>query len=255
MESALVNNDSYQIPFIQRQFHHSLMFLQCEKKDKAIKEIWINHERGYQRNGDTSDSDEAPISHENLSNLYDLNTDKYNYFNKDVSSHSLKLTQSELFEKLSKFSVVKLEQISIPSSVTLPQHIVNLKQSFMFSASLKPSKQMSTQTSHLNFTDNRLTIADGETSNGLRLGSRRDIFRPSSLPPENIALANLEKRVKADVDPNPRLIGDGDGDKNISGKTWKPRKPRLDNSDLELSDCIPLPPSQSPVHCVIIQPK
>lgn len=150
------------------------------------------HERKSQFYENVSDSDGTLVFPESATDLFD----NCSYFNNGDSR-----SETGLHEKLSKLSVVQLEPISIVSTAALPQHIVNLKQSFKFSA----SKQMSTQTSQINFA-HRMIISSENVSSVFR----RDVIRPSSLPPENVALTNLEKRVQADVQPKIEQIGDGD---------------------------------------------
>jgi hypothetical protein len=59
---------------------------------------------------------------------------------------------------------------------------------------------------------------------------QRPTKRPASLPPENVALTNLEKRVEG-LKKLPESIGDGF---NVFQVAFEPSK-----SELELPDCIP----------------
>jgi hypothetical protein len=134
--------------------------------------------------------------------------------------------------------IVKLDAISIaPSAASVPK-ILHLKQCFTFPTSLKPSKEISTQTSQLNF--------------ACATSSQRFMKRPSSLPPENVALINLENRVQPCAQSNifKQSIGDGvdvstvrDGDEMLKNGFRLP--------DMELADCI----TPMPVQRVIVQPK
>lgn len=171
-----------------------------------------------------------------------MNIDVFSYLNNNESKESVNHSD-EINNKLSELQIVKLEPISIPSTATPPQHIVNLKQSFTFPAVLKPSNQMSTQTSQISLAQNRVIIAGENATNG----SLHGLIRTSSLPPESVALTNLAKRVQADVKPKIlKMIGDGDkliGDRVDCSEKREP--------DLELADSI----APTPVQCVMIKPK
>lgn len=152
------------------------------------------------------------------SDLFDLTIENGSYYN-DSNENVQYLVGSML--KLQKLKVVTLESISIPSSVSHATPIVNLKQSFNFPCALKPSKEISTQTSQLD-----LILKDANSESKLRQ-------RPTSLPPENAALTNLGNRVQSEL--HPELIGDGSkiGSKKITGNEAKV-------PDLEVSECIPV---------------
>ena len=162
-----------------------------------------------------------------------------NATNKSIQRKSANL------EKLKQLLVIKLEPISIASDTSQLKNTLNLRQSFKFSSFLKNSKQMSTQTSQINLSQNQLIIADERNTNQ----SRHNMLRPSSLPPENVALTHLVKRVQADAKRNHLLIGDGD--KKVFEKTEKMYEHELLKPDLELADFIP----PLPVQCVTIKPK
>lgn len=97
---------------------------------------------------------------------------------------------------LEKLQVVELDRISIPSKHVHKQHIVNLRQSFTFPFTPKPSREIATQTSQMNLMSCRDQNA-----------FQRPIKRPASLPPENAALANLGKLINPVT--RSEQIGDG----------------------------------------------
>lgn len=85
-----------------------------------------------------------------------------------------------------------------------------------------------------------MLIADERATNG----SRHDMIRPLSLPPENAALTNLEKRVQADVKPkNLGMLGDGDKLTIVETKESK--------GDPGLEDFI----QPAPAHCLSNRPR
>lgn len=164
---------------------------------KEVKSIWMNKQRETLSDESIFDSDGTSLLPDINSELFDLDV----YF-KDQESTEIIDFEQLTSRKNFKLQIVKLDSISISPTEAQPQQIVNLKQSFNFSAVLKPTKQSSTQTSKID-----LMKRCQQTSNDQTV-FRHFVNRPTSLPPENAALANLEKRVKADVKPT--LIGDGD---------------------------------------------
>lgn len=201
---------------------NNLNFFQNEK-EKGVKSIWIYHQRESKSNETVYDSDFVSVLPESNNGLFDLDIDGCSYLKNNESTECVKKSRKAK-DQLIKLQMVVLEPISIPSTAMSSKHIVNLKQSFTFPGQLKPSKQTSTQTSQINLTQNRLLIADEKATNG----SRHDMIRPLSLPPENVALTNLEKRVQADVRPkNKGMLGDGD--KLINDET---KESKLQDADL-----------------------
>ena len=179
------------------------------------------------------DSDGASVLPDSNSDLFDLNIECESFYNDNESKDRIEYSSTSLTktQKLQKLKISKLDSISIPSTVSHPQPIVNLKQSFTFSSPFKPSNEISTQTSQLNLM-NRFIITGDESSKA------RSFVRGSSLPPENAAMINLEKRVQADVKPKnfpgcqlEEMIGDG--------RQIQSRQSFEHEQDLEVSDCIP----------------
>lgn len=168
------------------------------------------------------------------SDLFDLEID----LKEQESEESIKQIH-QISKKKMKLEIVKLDSISI-SSTEAQMHIVNLKQSFTFPAVLKPSQQISTQTSQIDLMKHCQPTVNDEVF-------RHFVKRPTSLPPENAALSNIKKRVQADIEPT--LVGDGDKRSNIEkdlNLTTEMRSP-----DLELSGFI----APSPAFCAMNQPK
>lgn len=190
------------------------------------------------KSGDTLfDSDresELPDSNSELFNL-DAAAD----LNYDDMRGNLRCKTPAKSIALQKLRVAKLDSISIPPTVKLAPPIVNLRQSFTFPAAFKPCREIATQTSQINL----MTSVDKKLL-------QRPIKRPTSLPPENIALTNLQNRV--DVKPKNAEEVIGDGVANKTGEIFDEllvngfRKP-----DLELADCIP----PVGVQRVLIKPK
>lgn len=211
-------------------------------KEKDIKSIWLPFNQREKPSDETLyDSDTNSLIPDSSS--YDLDIEDCDLLFGIESKESIKYpaTPSGKFKKL---QIAKLDSISISSAAAQAHHIVNLQQSFNFTTSFKSSKVMSTQTSKMDLTANHLLTSEENNQ-------KRRLSRPASLPPENAALVNLEKRVQAEV--LPKIIDEmiGDGDKNIADKSqgFKMLKD-LWEQDLEISGSIP-----TPVHCVTIKPK
>lgn len=215
------------------------IFPQTEK-EKEIKKIWIYNEQEPQFKRSDFDSDDLSAFPDSYSDFFDLKADECSDIEKEDSRRT---TKSDTLRKLKKLSIVKLESISISSKAAQPQQIVNLNQSFQFAGCLKPSKQISTQTSQMEITQT-CKITEDVTS----IGIHRDFIRSLSVPPESAAFARQEKRPQADVQPKCALKGDGDKDtqKNEMKKNRVSIKP-----DLEIADFIP----PMPVQCVMVRPK
>lgn len=158
------------------------------------------------------------------------------------SEETFSIEQSQqINRKKLELQIVKLDSISISSTESQMQQIVNVNQSFTFPAVLKPSQEISTQTSQIDLMKHCQPTANDQAAQAFR----HFVKRPTSLPPENAALSNLEKRVQADVEPT--LLGDGDKKDNYE----KDLTNELRMPDLELGDFIAPPP----VQCVMIQHK
>lgn len=153
------------------------------------------------------------------SDLFDLTMENGSYYND--SKENLPYSVTSML-KLQKLRVVKLEPISISSTASHPTPIVNLKQSFNFPSALKPSKEISTQTSQLDLI-NRVHAENSDSK------TRQ---RPTSLPPENAALINLGKRVQSDL---PEIIGDGN---KVGSKKNSENQAKL--PDLEIAERLPM---------------
>lgn len=194
-----------------------------KKKEKDVKSIWMYNQREESSEETLFNNDMDFRRSESNSDLLNLSMSNSSNFNwsKDVMSRPRPLSRRRL-------QIVELESISIPSTVAT-QHIVHLKQSFNFASSLKPSKESATQTSDL---DRFLTTMESP--------SQRLMRRPTSLPPENIALSNLGKRE----------VGDGFG-VDIAKYVDESNNDGSRQPDLEISGIIP----QMPVQCVLITPK
>lgn len=176
----------------------------------------------------------------------DLELDINSAFLNNVSSlESFKIRPSTR-SKMQKLSIVKLDSISIPSTQAILQPIY-LNQSFSFAASFKPSEEISTQTSQVDLRHQRMLLIH-ETP------SQRLIKRSTSLPPENKALTNLEKRTQVVFLPKKaEIIGDGKNtNSDIDHEKKDPKQQGM--FDLEVADRIPIL-SKIPVQRVIIKTK
>lgn len=197
----------------------------------------MHHQRETKSEETLFDSDgECELSGSN-SDLFNLEI-KGNFYQDDLRATCKTPTNRNVLKKL---QVVQLDFISIPASITQSQHIVNLRQSFTFPASFKPSKEISTQTSQINL----MTGLDKKSL-------QRPMKRPVSLPPENIALTNLQNRFEADIklENLEQIIGDGVENK-AEPKTNEIMLNGFRKPDLELADCIP----PMGVQCILMKPK
>lgn len=208
-----------------------------------VKSVWMLKSRGKESRETLSDSDSISIVPDSTSDdRFDLDIDDNNFLMQNYSQDSFKIPETKA-EKMKKLRLVKLDFISIAPASAQPQHIVNLQQSFNFAAPFKSSKVISTQTSKIDLIENSTT----------EKSDQRRLCRPASLPPENIALVHLERRVQADVKPNTLGRMFGDGDQIISKHdNFELPTPEMRKPDLELADFIPSP---APVHCVMIKSK
>lgn len=206
-------------------------------KDDDVRSIWTYNQRDLSSAG-TSFSDKDFVMSESNSDLINLSID-FPDCHGDSASRKRASTQA----KLQKLQISKLDSISIPSTAA-NQHIVHLKQSFNFATSFKPSKDSTTQTVELDLMQTRHQTIDESPS-------QRSIKRPSSLPPENIALSNLEKRVQADVEPK-FLTRIGDGVSLTLNAVGGSKDEINKQPDLEIAGCMDSP---MPVQCVLIKPK
>ena len=179
------------------------------------------HQRGTKSDETFFDSDETSELRDSNSDLFDLEIHEHSKHD-DVNEKFKQKMQRKKKSLLQKLRVVKLDNISIPPSISQAQHIVNLRQSFTFPVALKPSKEIATQTSQLNLTSNF---------------NRYSLKRPASLPPENVALANLQNRVGTDVKPKNFDQNIGDGLNNAP--QLEPIANGFRAPDLELAGCIP----------------
>lgn len=205
------------------------------KKEEEVKSIWVHHKHEF----NLPDSDSVFNLPDSNSNWFDLDVDDSQYSIICGSRENIQPQPNTRLSKLMKLSTVKLDSISIPSSAAEPQPIVNLKQSFNFK---QTSQEISTQTSQMELAISRKVFTDEE--------DRRRMFRSSSLPPENAALANLSKRVQDEVKPkiNNEMIGDG-----YYNFTKETLEEDASKPDLEIVDMIP--PMPMPVQSVVLKPK
>jgi hypothetical protein len=214
---------------------NKILFISTQSNDdeNETKSLWINELRKAD-SADTIYNDER-FGNSNGTKCCNFGNDEY-----------LKYEQL-MGNKVQNLQIVELEHISIPGTFAHPQPIVNLQQSFTFPSlfNLKPSKEISTQTSQIDVTQNQL----------LSLGSRvSQVFvnRPASLPSQNIALTNLEKRAHDNNKSKKffeEVIGDGIGLKAKAGNYED--KGNSGKPDLELSKYIPT----TGVQCVMIKAK
>lgn len=197
-----------------------------KKKEEDVRSIWMYNQREDTSEETLFNSDKDFRFTESNGDLINLNMSNSSFQNNsDWPKNGLRQISKRLLQ------TVKLDSISIPSTVAT-QHIVHLKQSFNFASPFKSSTESSTQTSDL---DRHLTTTESP--------SQRLMRRPTSLPPENIALSNLGKRVQADV-------GDGFG-VDIAKYLNESNNDDSRQPDLEIAGIIP----QMPVQCVLITPK
>lgn len=203
--------------------------------------------REKESNETLSDSDSISLisdsTSDGLIDLINMDIDDNNFLIRNYSQDTFKIPET-IAEKMKKLQIVKLDSVSISAASSRHQHIVNLQQSFNFATPFKSSQVISTQTSKLDLIYNRSMSAIDKSD-------QRRLMRATSLPPENVALTHLEKRVQTDVEPKllEEMIGDGDknvflNDQNVSSNT------AVQQLDLELADFIP-----TPVQCVMIKPK
>lgn len=157
-----------------------------------MKNIWTYHEQ-------ESSSEENLFGSEKDFGLVESDNDLLKWSVGDNSSlnawQDKLIRKSSVQEKLKKLTFVKLDSISIPPTTPVQHTCVHLNQSFNIGSSFMSANETSTQTSEIDFLKNRLISGAAESP------SQRSIKRPNSLPPENIALHNLSKRVQADVEP------------------------------------------------------
>lgn len=163
------------------------------------------------------ESDGISIMPDSNSDLFDLTMGNGSFYND--SRENLEYSVTSML-KLQKLSVKKLDPISISSTAAHFTPIVNLKQSFKFPCALKPSKEISTQTSQLDLF-NQIANSDSKMRQ-----------RPMSLPPENAALTNLGKQVQSEL---PELIGDGSKIGSRNHAAIEAKAP-----DLEVSERLPM---------------
>lgn len=191
----------------------------------------VYHQRGTKSDETFFGSDETTDPRDSNSDLFDLEI--YEHFNHDDVNKKFKKNTQMKKNALQKLRVFKLDNISIAPSITQAQHVVNLRQSFTFPVALIPSREIATQTSQINL-----------MSNSDQNMQRYPLKRPASLPPENVALTNLQKRMGTDVKPKHFDQNIGDGLNNAS----QPEQTLIGfrEPDLELA-------GQSVVQCVLLK--
>jgi hypothetical protein len=200
------------------KLNHNFLHLPLKEVEKEVKNFMVFYQRLNVSDDQFFNGDVVSESSKCTGKLFDSATN--NKFK--VDDGLAKSEENVVDEKsqktknaLLKLRVVELDFISIPPTFVPNQHIINLRQSFTFPFASKPSREIATQTSQMNL---------------MSCYDQRPTKRPASLPPENVALTNLEKRIE-EPKKLPEPIGDGF---NVYQLAYEKSK-----SELELPDCIP----------------